>query len=604
MKTNHSRILRYCLALFGTVTLALVLWGQESNPAQSHIGLVADWSSHHVIFSNPSDIQKAIQVRQDPRFWQQWLRRNVRASAPASAAEASGANADRSAWGGGGGVLGGGSGNGGIQRDWSVSMGTHSVGGQLNYPAKFSFGETAMSCANDFVVFNTGASGSGTNPTIIAYNDIYSSCGHGSFVPQTYWSFNTGSGSTILTSTSVTLSYDGTQVAFVQAAGNGHASLGLLKWKATGTLYSVSNALYSGCSAPCMTTIPFNGTPTDTNSSPFYDFASDTVYVGDDSGILHKFTPIFRGGTPAEVLTGGWPLNTTNGGMLTSPVYDQSSGNVFVADNEGFVYWANATGTPALTASAELGFGNFDFTDAPIVDSTAGEVYVFAADAGGAGHAGCGGGVAVCSAVFQLTTNFAAGATVGFGAIEAEIGLGSATPNVVYDGDFDNAYYTSANSTGHLYACGNAHGVSTLYEITITAGAMKSGAGTTGPPLTAPGTSTRCSPLTEFYNANAGADYLFLSVEGDANTTTDSSCTANLGCIMAFTLGGTAISPATTTAVGAMEPGGTSGISIDNDASAASGGSEVYFVPLETETCATSDSSGACAIQASQSLLQ
>ena len=69
MKTNQSRILRYGLALFGTVTLALVLWGQESNPAQNHVQLVTDWSHHHLIFSNPSDIQKAIQVRQDPRFW-------------------------------------------------------------------------------------------------------------------------------------------------------------------------------------------------------------------------------------------------------------------------------------------------------------------------------------------------------------------------------------------------------------------------------------------------------------------------------------------------------------------------------------------------------
>ncbi len=33
--------------------------------------------------------------------------------------------------------------------------------------------------------------------------------------------------------------------------------------------------------------------PANTNSSPYYDYASDTLYVGADNGTLHKFTNVF-----------------------------------------------------------------------------------------------------------------------------------------------------------------------------------------------------------------------------------------------------------------------------------------------------------------------
>ena len=341
-----------------------------------------------------------------------------------------------------------------------------------------------------------------------------------------------------------------------------------------------------------LTTIAFNGAPDDTYSSPFYDYASDTIYVGDDNGSLHKFTPVF-GGTPAEVTTSGWPVaaNSASNG-LTSPVYDQASTQVFVADGGGFLYRVNAVGTPAPIASGQLGFAPSDFTDAPIVDSTAGQVYVFAASAGSRGSAGCGGGVHVCSAAFELTTSFAAGT---FGN-EAEMGTGTTSvgTNAVYDGDFDNAYYTSANSTGNLYACGHSSGIPTLYEITIASGSMQMGAATPGPLLS--GSSTRCSPLTEFYNA--GTDFLFLSVETNGKVADD--CTGATGCIMTFTLTGAPISGSTTATAGLTVEDGTSGITIDN--AGTEEGSQVYFTPLMNQGCVTGGSGG-CAIQASQSAL-
>jgi hypothetical protein len=92
--------------------------------------------------------------------------------------------------------------------------------------------------------------------------------------------------------------------------------------------------------------LTLNGFVSVTRSSPFYDYAHDEAYVGDDSGVLHKFTPVFSG-TPAEVTTGGWPVtvSTQTNKILTVPVFDDGSGLVYVADSTGYLYSVGATGT-------------------------------------------------------------------------------------------------------------------------------------------------------------------------------------------------------------------------------------------------------------------
>ena len=72
------------------------------------------------------------------------------------------------------------------------------------------------------------------------------------------------------------------------------------------------------------------------------DYTGDMLYVGDSSGELYKFTGVFKG-TPAEV-TSTWPI-TVSANILTSPVYDTSTSNVFIADSGGFLYsYKAATG--------------------------------------------------------------------------------------------------------------------------------------------------------------------------------------------------------------------------------------------------------------------
>jgi hypothetical protein len=427
----------------------------------------------------------------------------------------------------------------------SVGVSATSAGAVVTVTATTAgTGGNSITLAENMTVFSWGgttlAGGSdGTGqPTIVAFNNMYSSCG-GS-VPATFWSYNTGSGA--FTETSPVLSYYGDQVAFIQRTGS-IASLVLLKWSSAspGTVgaptapTSVTLANYRTCTAPCMTVNPLNGNPNNTNSSPFYDYLTDTLYVGDSSGKLHKFTDVFgekfgvpTAGAPApiEVVSASgniWPavVSTT---ALTSPVYDNVTGEIFVGSTRtaavagtGALHAVNKTigsGTGGITTSAVLFVNTMTGTfDSPIVDSTAGKVYVFVGDdAANAGH----------GAIYQ----YAAGTSLATQTPNKAILGSGATTTTLYSGSFDDTYYSGAGNTGFLYVCGaNASGNAlNLYMIpmSVTFGTKV----TLGPNLTS--AAAECSPITEILNTN---DYLFLSVNASGN---DPGCTG--ACVYMFQL--------------------------------------------------------------------
>jgi hypothetical protein len=160
-----------------------------------------------------------------------------------------------------------------------------------------------------------------------------------------------------------------------------------------------------------------------------------------------------------------------------------------------------------------------------------------------------------------------------------------ATGHYLYSGNFDNVYFNSSNGTGNLYVVANT-GVTTggtLYRVSLSGGALVVGgvtAAATG--LTASGAYPWPSPLTEFYNSNTSTDYVFFSV----NRGNVGSCAtgAGNGCIMSYNV----TNPASVTLSGEQNypnPTGngcwaTGGIVIDNDASLASGASQIYFTSL------------------------
>jgi hypothetical protein len=385
-----------------------------------------------------------------------------------------------------------------------------------------------------------------------------------------------------------------------------------------------------------MTTIAFHATagldptPTDTDSSPYYDFTpgSDTLYVGDDAGYLHQFTGVFKGATPAETVVttpAPWPVEVATA-ILSSPVFDSASGNVFVttsyritpfdsggrlaavcatstcagvANGNSTVTTVIGTATPSLvlgpttTAGAAChgtgvsGDGQAMRLDAPIVDSSAGKVYVFL------GNDGNGN-----SAVIQFSTTVGT-ATGEFKwhtcGTESTIGTASTTAGIpVFAGTFDNLYFTSdggGSPSGNLYVCGNTSGNATLYQVPITSNAMAA----SGTSVLAVSTAnTTCSPLTEVFSSST--DLIFLSVESLGSTSSAVNCPSNAGCLMSFsvptTLGGAL--PAGTSATLAAS-GGTSGVVIDNTVAPGTlHTSQVYFSTL----------TGGTAVQASQATLR
>jgi len=188
---SGGRLLRLALV---TIMLPSCLLAQEEG--ETHIGMPTDWSHRHMVFSAPRSPREALDLSRNPRYVQQWLRRNIE-------------RRHRS--------------HGDLKSDWSVSMGAGATVGAGQYPAKYTLNPTTDSCASDFVVFNTSLAGATGQASIIAYNNLYSGCS--GTVPSVYWAYDTGG--TI--GTSVTFSADGSQLAFVQAEG-GKATLVVLKW--------------------------------------------------------------------------------------------------------------------------------------------------------------------------------------------------------------------------------------------------------------------------------------------------------------------------------------------------------------------------------------
>ena len=400
-----------------------------------------------------------------------------------------------------------------------------------------------------------------TIPSIVAYNNLYSTqsatlqgaCGGSG--PSVRWSYATGTGSVVA---SPVLSLDGTKIIYVETKASG-AVLHILQWKSGGegggttpaTPTTVTSWGSCGVGASCVVNVAFNGGQQATKSAPFYDYANDVAYVGDNAGVLHKFSPVLSG-TPAEVTTGGWPVTVDAGYVLNSPVLDPGTNRVFLTDSNGTnSKVCYVTTAPAVTCTANLAG---IISDPVVVDSSAGRVFAFSTVSGATVH--------------QYTTSLAS-------AVTANVAPAGANANPVFAGAFDNTYLTSALGTGKMYVCGKSPSSAdraALYRISITSGTM-SASYDTGQLVLVDGTGG-CSPVTEFYNATTGMDWIFLSVGNNAGPGMGSTCdTPDIGCVASLNVTGTAwppTSPATMTA-GYVTPGNStspsaSGIIIDNSA--------------------------------------
>jgi hypothetical protein len=565
-----------------------------------------DWSNRHVIYSGHPSGPNAWRAMQDPRYHRHLsiYEKHESLREDREGREDSGKWRDRR-------------GRGPIwqqdtsplKRDWQFNLGANAVttNGQnyFIYPAKFSFDINATpSCTNDFVVFPTGLPGVGAGQaSLVAINELYSGSGAGGTgicgtgQPSVMWAYNANlAGDTtgqILSSP--VLSRDGSKVAVVEtnAGGSGTAILKILKWvvgqgtvsaSTTPTPISTGNP-WSSCPATgtsCLFSLTFSGSSSDSISSPFYNYANDALYVGDDIGVLHKFTGVFNG-TPAEVTSGVWPMTISSGNSLTGPVFDAVSGNIFVADTFSTLFYVRETGstvgtcasgsppclgTPNL-AVADPGAGEGVF-DAPTLDQTSQKVFVFTAYDPGDN-----------AAVIQATTALA-------NSVDTVLQGGY---NPIFSGAFDKNYYSGNYAGGFLYACGT--NPMSLYRIGFnSSGVMKSAVETGSINIEQSGDSgPLCAPITEILNG--ANDYLFFGVDA-----LGSPAGCGGGCVLGLNLTGMSWPPG----IGALSvlpvANGPSGIIVDN---VGVGGQEssIYFGP-QANNC-TSPSGSGCAVKATQS---
>jgi hypothetical protein len=507
--------------------------------------------------------------------------------------------------------------------DWAVSLENGYVPAN-QYPAKFRFNAGGEDCNSDYIIFGLTVA-TGTQANLVGINNLYTGasppCNSGS--PWVAFAYNTVTQTGGQIKTSPVLSADGTKVAFVESTASGSYFHVLVLPNPIPSPPSQTGSVLSpqtptSCSTPttasCMTSLTIETAATNSNSSPWVDYGTDTAYVGADNGLLYKITPVFGGGAPALVSSSDWPVtvSTQSTKVLTAPIEDTNSGRIFIGDSYGYLYAVNLT-SPGGTSSAQLPVGwvgngaGTGVVDPPIVvndpaNTSVDQVFAFT---GCSSVLGIGGAISQVPANFTSSTTLTTSNTVDLG---SGSGDGDCTGGNVHAGTFDNAFWLNGSTSGHMIACGFVSGTAQkplkpsnpkMYFFPFASNILTSTGSSTFVIDSTKGDS--CSPLTEFYDGTT--DRVFFGVGStdgflESSTITTSLTTPN--CLAA---------PSSTCVTTPSAAGGTSGISVDNLVS--NGGVNIYFSTVSTgsvnsQKCNVSGGSSNpyCAVKLTQSALR
>jgi hypothetical protein len=541
----------------------------ESPEGRPHLGYPQDWSSHYLVMPGVKDTDA--RASQDPRIIYNMVMREMairnqrhritRKPKP-------------------------------VKVDWAVSLENGFV--PFNqFPAKYRFDVTTEDCNKDFVLFGLSVT-SGAQATLVGINNLYTeatpACNSGK--PWVSFAYNTKVKNGQI-KVSPVLSADGTKVAFIESANNATYFHVLVlpnpipaPPSQTGTVLAPQTP--ATCTTPttagCMTTLIVVNSASDSNSSPWVDYNSDTAYVGADNGKLYKITPVFNGGAPALVSNADWPVTVsqTPNSVLTDPIYDPFASRLYMGDGYGYLYAVSST-APGGTFAAQqtigwVGHGSgTGVVDPPIVindpaNSATDQVFAFT---------GCSSVIGIGGAVTQLPANFSTGVPTTANTVDlgSASGIGDCTTDNLHAGTFDNAFFVNGSKTGHLITCGFVSGTANaplspsnpqmyffpfVSNVITSTGATKFVINNT--------LGDECSELTEFYNGTI--DRLFFGVGGTSDGFIESSTITT--SLTKPNCTGTPTTTCVTTPSGQL--GGTSGIVVDNQVS--NGGTNIYFTTL------------------------
>jgi hypothetical protein len=354
MHGTFSKLAMVGAAYAAVVGITVLMIGEPASKlsrqaAPPHIiGVPEDWSSHHLVYSDPGTYEqvandpvkygKWLRIRYDTRFILQQMKRHPELYREGAVA----VNVFPSATGGpespGIGLFGRfpvrpifppkpmpkpKQTSGPLKTDWSEVIGNPSNSngvlatiGVDNYPAKYSFAvlnnPTSANCAGgaspDYVVYNTGLTGSSSQASIIAYDNLYSGTCSGS-VPQVYWAYN-ANGATVITSP--TLSLDGTQVAFIdtpfQTVTSCSFSSGSGVITCPGTTFTWTNDSTDATDSGRALYAPITGIgiPPNARAVCVGSFSSPTSCTGSTGNTLYISPPASASLSNATIYMGGW----------------------------------------------------------------------------------------------------------------------------------------------------------------------------------------------------------------------------------------------------------------------------------------------------------
>jgi hypothetical protein len=256
-------------------------------------------------------------------------------------------------------------------------------------------------------------------------------------------------------------------------------------------------------------------------------------------------------GTPA--LAGApWPITVGAGGfVLTAPVIDFGTGNVFVGGADGNLYGFTSAGAAITGSPLQVGSGSTfgGIADGPVVDVMNGLLYT-----------ATGENSAMTAAVLVQT------GTSSFSTVQAA-SIGTNGQTIVHDGALNDAYFTvSTNMIGttsewFFYVCGvdmGGLGEPVLYRVGFNTSRGMNSAISGGDNGLSNHANEECSPITELMN---GVDRLFLGLltSQEIESWDISTNTYPTGTISS-----------------AIVPGGTSGVIVDNVSTEVQA-SSIYF---------------------------
>jgi hypothetical protein len=507
---------------------------EPNNP--SRIGLVQDWTQHHIVFSRDGLMKNPSLAYNEPRIVHQAMQRWQRARPQISGDASTAASLAEP------------------ERDWNVPLGLGRIAPNM-YPAKYSFDPgAAPDCANDYVVFGLNRVGAANQANLVAFNNLYSGAGPGicGAAPTVLFAYNISTVAAGRILNSPALSLDGKKIAFVESgniAGNTMAIFHVVTWASSpgnGTSATAPAIPGVGNSAS-MTSLTF-AADLDTRSSPWIDYNTDIAYVGADDGKIYKITGVFKG-TPT--LAGSpWPVTLSPNKMLSSPVLDKNLGLVMVGSQSGAFFSVSTNGnTVKSLVIGPNGATNPGIRAPAIVDVTNGTSFVVSANDGTSGVL-----VQVDSATMTILA-------------KGRLGIASKSGIAVnlFQPAFSNDYFASP-SLGVARLCGTGADDITPYQYAFGFTGITMNVAPVSSSQLLPSITAECTGWTEFFNPNIGAggtDFFFFGL------TEECTGAGTSGCVQARNGNGSLLSFANIT-------GGPSGIVVDNFSTAAQA-SSIYF---------------------------